>query len=46
MHMKIKLTKNILAAGVAVGLGELTSSADRRLDKAPGTRSLSQLFGS
>ncbi len=31
---------------VAIRLGELTSSADRRLDKEMGAKPLAQLFGS
>ena len=51
LTMSIKRIENISAAGMGVGdwrsddSGELTSSADRRLDKAIGTRPLAQLFG-
>ena len=34
-----------LGCDVAICLGELTCSADRRLDKALGDRPLAQLFG-
>ena len=44
LTMSIKRIENISAAGMGVGIGvamtggELTSSADRRLDKANGPR--------
>ena len=49
--MKIEYGSTFIAAGVGVGdwrsddSGELTSSADRRLDKANGPRPLAQLVG-
>ena len=49
--MEIKQARPFSAAGVGVGdwrsddSGELTSSADRRLDKANGPRPLAQLVG-